>query len=368
MSDDLFIFGPSQDDEIDDQYGLSDDDLIFGGLSPYGPNQDRIVLQLAPAETVMGAVDAAPFGGGMVPVTPLESVLVRGVNTPEIAARVQQALLRIYPPDISVTLVNEDNDSGEDTLEFPLSELAKRQIGDDEILVLPPVDPYERTRVIEGLQQIIASLRAPGGCPWDREQTHQSLTRYMIEEAYEAVQAIETGGPSKLAEELGDVLLQILLHAQIAEEQGTFMLEDVFEILASKMIRRHPHVFGDRSAETAEEVVTAWDQIKQQERSGQPDEDAPSIFDSVPPSLPALARTQALLRRAESRGIDCEQISVRVLTALSESDNANESRFAGQLAALARDARAQGIDAEGALRRWTECFEKIANEAVTETK
>ena len=351
MSDDLFLFDLADDD----------DDMPLG-------LEDAAVLQLVDVDSVLDALDAEPFGGGMMPLGPLESALVRGINSPQIAARIQTALLRIYPPNLDVLLVNEHDEGDAGSREIQLSALAAQEIVDDEILILPPVDPVEHTRVIEGLQQIIASLRAPGGCPWDREQTHQSLTRYMIEEAYETVQAIETAGPSELVEELGDVLLQILLHAQIAEENGSFTLEDVFEILASKMIRRHPHVFGDRSVKTSGEVVTAWDQIKQQERADQPSNEATSILGSIPPSLPSLARAQTMLRRAESHGIDVEQLSRRVASTMSESGDENEARVAERLAAIARDARSQGVDAEGVLRRWTECFEKIANESHAETE
>jgi len=350
MNSDRFLFG-----------SFDDDDDMEGDFEP-----EANVLQLVDVDTILDTLNAAPFGGGMLPLSPLETAIVRGIDSPEIAREVQTALLRIYPPTLDIVLVNEE-DQSEKQRECKLSELARQEIV-DEILILPPVDPIEHTRVIEGLQQVIASLRAPGGCPWDREQTHQSLTRYMIEEAYEAVQAIETGTPSDLAEELGDVLLQILLHAQIAEENGSFTLEDVFEILASKMIRRHPHVFGDRSVETAGEVVTAWDQIKRQERSGQTGDEAPAVFGSIPPSLPSLARAQTMLRRAESHGIDVEKISNRVAASLSQSVDADEARVAAQLAAIAREARAHGVDAEGALRRWTERFEEIANESAPETE
>jgi tetrapyrrole methylase family protein/MazG family protein len=352
MSDELFLFGPVDDDD-DLPYLEGDDDMG--------------TLQLVDANSIQDALAAAPYGGGMLPLSPLESALVRGISTGEIAQRVQRALLRIYPPDVSVLLVNEDEEFDQDPFEFPLSELAAQEFDGERSIILPRVEPVEHTRVIEGLQQIIARLRAPGGCPWDREQTHQSLTRYMIEEAYETVQAIETAGPSELAEELGDVLLQILLHTQIAEENGVFTLEDVFEILAAKMVRRHPHVFGDRSVESAGEVVTAWDQIKQQERATKSDDDAASVFDSIPPSLPALSRIETMLRRAESHGMDIEQISGRVASTMNESGAADEAQVAEQLSTIVRDARERGVDAEGALRRWTECFEKIANESAPQT-
>lgn len=353
---------------LDALFENMDDESVEDALMELGLDPDALVIQIAHAEAVAEAALAAPFGGGLLALSPHENAMVHGIDSIELLSHVKQALLRVYPAELDVLFVADDEDDPDDARQFKLSELDEQEPDAERMLYLPASDALNDGRTMQSVQQIIARLRAPGGCPWDREQTHQSLTRYMIEEAYEAVEAIETGGPSELAEELGDVLLQILLHAQIAEEHGTFSLEDVFEILASKMIRRHPHVFGDRSVETSGEVVTAWDQIKRQEYSGQAGEDTPSIFGSIPPSLPALARAQTMLRRSESHGIDFEQISERVATALRESGDANEAHVAEQLVAIARDARAQGIDGEGALRRWTECFEKIANEAVTETK
>ena len=128
----------------------------------------------------------------------------------------------------------------------------------------------------ESFEQIIRMLRSPGGCPWDREQTHESLKPACIEEAAELVGAInmysKTGDPSNMREELGDLLLQIVMHAVIAEEEGLFTMDDVIETVSEKMIRRHPHVFGNAKADTSEQVLQNWEEIKQQEKKGRPDE------------------------------------------------------------------------------------------------
>ena len=121
-------------------------------------------------------------------------------------------------------------------------------------------------RSFDGLREIVRRLRAPDGCPWDRVQTHESLRRYLLEETYETLDALDGGNPAKLREELGDVLLQILLHAQIASESGEFTIDDVIEGIATKLLRRHPHVFGETKVDTAEEVVLKWEAIKSDER------------------------------------------------------------------------------------------------------
>jgi tetrapyrrole methylase family protein/MazG family protein len=149
----------------------------------------------------------------------------------------------------------------------------------------------------------MARLRAPGGCPWDREQTHQSLVPYLIEETYETVDAVATGELAALKEELGDLALQIAFHAQLAAEVGAFTFDDVFRACADKLIRRHPHVFdatGTR-ARTADEVVGQWDEIKQ--REGKPAR-GPSLVDGVPKGLPALAKAQHVQTRAARVGFD----------------------------------------------------------------
>lgn len=115
------------------------------------------------------------------------------------------------------------------------------------------------------MRQVVATLRSPNGCPWDREQTHQSLKKYLIEEAYELLEAIDENDDDHMVEELGDVLLQIMLHAQIGEDEGYFTIDDVIEAITSKMIRRHPHVFGDKAAKTVDEVLSNWQDIKQNE-------------------------------------------------------------------------------------------------------
>ena len=194
------------------------------------------------------------------------------------------------------------------------------------------------------LPALIGRLRAPDGCPWDREQTHASLRPYLLEEAYETLDAIDDGDAARLAGELGDLLLQVLLHAQIASEEGTFDIDEVARRLAEKLVRRHPHVFGDEAYAGADHI-TRWEQLKRAES------EAPkSVIAGVPASLPALFMAERLLERAER---------VKVRPPVDEhADGVGERLFA-----LAAEARAKGLDPEQELRavnrRFAERFERF---------
>ncbi len=156
------------------------------------------------------------------------------------------------------------------------------------------------------LVQVFAALRSENGCPWDREQTHESIKPDLIEETYEVIEAIDAGHPGKLREELGDLLCNIMLHAQIAKDEGEFDINDIIKILTEKLIRRHPHVFGDQEANNADQVVKNWEQIKRSE-SGY--EDRKSALDGVPDHLPNLQRAQKLQRKAARVGFDWNNVS-----------------------------------------------------------
>ena len=209
------------------------------------------------------------------------------------------------------------------------------------------------TRGYEELRNVVARLRAPDGCPWDREQTHASLRPYVIEEAYEVLAVLDSGKTDGLPEELGDLLLQVILHSQLAEEAGEFDMADVLEGLAQKLVRRHPHVFGDVELETSGQVVAQWDELKKSER----DESA-SALANVPPAMPALAYTQTLLRRAEAAGFAWphrEDVLAKLNEELRELESASTPQEAKDelgdlLLNVANYARYLGIDAEEALR------------------
>jgi tetrapyrrole methylase family protein/MazG family protein len=211
----------------------------------------------------------------------------------------------------------------------------------------------DETRKYAELRAIVARLRAPDGCPWDREQTHASLRRYLIEETYEAIAALDEGDMPALAAELGDVLFQVLIHSQLAEEAGEFSMSEVMSGLADKLVRRHPHVFGEVQIETAGEVVEQWDELKRAER-----EATDSALSGVPPALPALAYAQTLLRRAAAAGFAWSD-RADVLTKLNEelaelaaagSREERTAEFGDLLINVANYARYLDIDAEEALR------------------
>ena len=209
----------------------------------------------------------------------------------------------------------------------------------------------------------IARLRAPDGCPWDREQTHQSIAHNMIEEAYEAVDAIEAGDARHLREELGDVLLQVVLQAQIAADAGEFTIDDVCHDINEKMVRRHPHVFGDAAADSAGQVADIWDQVKMAEHKAEAAEggageaERKGLLDGVPTSFPALMQAQKISRKAVAAGFewpDEEGVWEKVAEEVEEFKNASpedaELEFGDVLFSLVNVARWRGIDAENALR------------------
>ncbi len=210
----------------------------------------------------------------------------------------------------------------------------------------------EELRTLEGLRRIVATLRGPHGCPWDRAQTHQSLRHYLREEAAEALEAIESADDERLAEELGDVLLQVFLHAQIAQERGAFSLEDVVYGITSKVVRRHPHVFGSAHAETPEAVVAQWEELKRQEKG-----DKAESLGSVPPIMPALAQAQLLQGRAARRGFSWPSPDGAWQKVLEEMAELREARTPQErfhelgdlLFAICDLARLLSVDAEDAL-------------------
>jgi len=203
------------------------------------------------------------------------------------------------------------------------------------------------------LVDIISRLRAPNGCPWDRKQTHASLRENLLEECYEVLEALDEGASEKLREELGDLLMQVVFHAQIATEAGEFELGDVVRSINTKLIHRHPHVFGSLEVKDAEEVVFNWQALKQEEREADT-----SILDSVPKQMPALSYSQEIQQRVAQVGFDWEDID-GVIDKLAEevgefkqadSEEQKAREFGDLLFTLANVARRLGIDLEAALR------------------
>jgi tetrapyrrole methylase family protein/MazG family protein len=239
------------------------------------------------------------------------------------------------------------------------------------------LDPVDNIGSPHGMAAISARLRAPDGCPWDRKQTHASLRPFVLEEAYETVDAVEHGAPADLAEELGDLFLQVILHAQLAAEEGTFDLVDVYRTLGAKIVRRHPHVFGDVEASTAEQVLRNWEAIKARERTDGDGNPGPSAFDGIARALPALAASREIQERASSIGWDWDAIDgvwekvreeldeLHAAGAMAEAEarDAMLHELGDLLFALVNLARWMKLDPEEALRRanrrWIERYGEV---------
>jgi tetrapyrrole methylase family protein/MazG family protein len=252
-------------------------------------------------------------------------------------------------------------------------------ITDDELAsgphFVPPVDALHNGASPYSLPWLVARLRAPDGCPWDREQDHLSLRKFLVEETYEVYDALEAGSSPQLAEELGDLLLQIVLHAQYAAEDGVFDMTDVHREVMAKIVRRHPHVFGDTVAESAADVLRNWEQIKAGERAAQSngsgksvsrDTSMPAAFAGLSRSLPALAYAQEMQERAASLGYDWPNVDgvlgkvteeAEELTA-ARDDAERREEFGDLLMVLVNLGRKLGIDSEAALRQASGKFAK----------
>jgi tetrapyrrole methylase family protein/MazG family protein len=221
------------------------------------------------------------------------------------------------------------------------------------------LDNKDDLKSFDRLVAIIERLRKPGGCPWDREQTHDSIKGNMLEEAYEAVETIDKGDMTKLCEELGDILMQIVLHSQMAKEAGSFEIGDVIRKICDKLIYRHPHVFGDRKVKDSSEVMANWEELKRKEGKGE-------LLSGLPKNMPALAYAQTVGRRVARVGFDWEtvddiidQLSEEVAELQQAPDHQHKiMEFGDLLFTLVCIARRMDIDAEAALRGSNERFYK----------
>jgi tetrapyrrole methylase family protein/MazG family protein len=222
-----------------------------------------------------------------------------------------------------------------------------------------PVPSGRQGERLLDLVKVMARLRDPGGCPWDAEQTHQTLARHLLEETHELLDAIEGDDPDAIRDELGDLLLQVVFHAQIAAGEGRWDLDDVAEGLVRKLVYRHPHVFGDVSVSGAEEVLANWEKLKAAEKG-----ERTSVEDDIPSSLPALARAAKVQRRAAAVGFEWRSVDGALTKLREEVDelaNATDPALAEDeigdvLFATVAVARKLGLDAESALRRTTRTF------------
>lgn len=321
-------------------------------------------------------VDAGALGGSgldlLIELNPRWPAVVTGVFSPRVASDVKLALGRVYPPEHSLRVVYHPGLPEARVTDVVLPDLDRSNLALDHLthVVVPAAIGYTPNGSMHTLRAIVARLRAPQiGCPWDLEQTHRSLIPYMIEEAYEVVDAIEEDGTGGLADELGDVLLQVALHAEIADQTDEFEWNDVVRALSEKLVRRHPHVFGDVQVGGSSDVVRNWDQLKAVERASQPP--ASSALDGVSRSLPQLKRAAELSRKATKAGFAwpgrqhaVDKVHEELEEFLEASTPADQREELGDLLfILAELAWLDGIDPEEALRaanrKFMQRFEQV---------
>ena len=284
-----------------------------------------------------------------------------------IASEVKLTLMERLPDEYEVVVATAVGSSEESLLRVPLHELDRvTTLNNLTAVYVPPVQDDTLLREeFSTLRQVIATLRGPNGCPWDKKQTHESLKPYLIEESYEVLDAIDHEDDDHLVEELGDVLLQVMLHAQIGEDAGWFSIQDVLASVTNKMVRRHPHVFGEVVADTAEEVVSNWDAIKQQEKGKK---DAGRLS-GIPKGLPGLMKAISLQKAAAKVGFDwteAEPIWSKLDEELEEfkaelthgDRQKMEQELGDVLFTLANVARFYKIDAEQAIASTNTKFQR----------
>ena len=294
---------------------------------------------------------AADERHSLIPTLIDESVTV-DTGMPAEPTALARALVDATNDGHVVWLVSDDGDPA--LIEALTPEIATRAEAGEEIELEVLHGSYDvpGSRLLD-VVAVMDRLRSPGGCPWDAEQTHESLATYLVEETFETLAAIDSDDPDALREELGDVLLQVAFHSRIAEESSAraWSIDDVASELVDKLVRRHPHVFGDGDAESASDVEEAWHELKQQEKPRR------TVVDGVPMALPALALSEKLLSRTAKAGLDIEVDEPEL------PDVLDEELLGAILFGVVSAARRQGLDAESALRRFSHAFAEQARRA-----
>lgn len=318
-------------------------------------------LRLSPPSKLI-LLEAITLATAHVPPFPPDMpVLFTNVNSDAIASQLKTVLLTTYPSEHQVFIVDGANAKGERLSEFSIGAFS-----DTTCVYVPALG--EGTS-FESFAEIVAHLRAPNGCPWDREQTHETLRKHLLEESYEAISAIDSGDFADMREEFGDLLLQVVLQSQIANEEGQFNINQVVQGIHSKIVRRHPHVFGDLELDGVDGVLANWEKLKEKERSekGKSEKkDDRGLLDGVPLALPALSQAQEYQDRAGRVGFDWPEIDGVLDKVKEEIDEIKNAETDFELAseigdlffALVNVARWKKIDAESALRGTNMKFRK----------
>ncbi|MBN2043422.1 MAG: nucleoside triphosphate pyrophosphohydrolase [Anaerolineales bacterium] len=334
---------------------------IIDGLSFLEPTFSALRIDPLPQTSLVDALElVSSYYPGFPPHQP---ALVAQLYSKKLAGEIKITLMSQYPDEHEVILVHAAGTRDEKIERLPLHQIDKSErIGLLTSLYLPPVGEYTS---FEGFQDLIAHLRSPEGCPWDREQTHQTLRTNLLEEAYEAIDAIDRDDQAEMQEEFGDLLLQIVLQTQIASEYGEFNMTDVIRGIHTKLVRRHPHVFGDIYLDDADSVIKNWEAIKAEERS-QNHDFGKGVLDGIPKVMPALSVAEKYQRRAARVGFDWPEIGGVVdkleeeLAELraAEGDQMKAEEFGDLLFVLVNLGRWWGIDSEDALRQTNQKFKQ----------
>ncbi len=334
---------------------------IINGVSFLEPVFAALGLDPYPRLSLVDAIELSQAHVADFP--PDRPALVAQLYSQIVAAEVKMTLNTVYPDEHPVRLIHAAGTTEEVVEDIPLYEIDRsKRIGLLTVLYVPPL---EKGTSFEAFQEIVAHLRAPDGCPWDREQTHASLRPHLLEESYEALAALDSGDPLKMQEEFGDLLLQIVLNAQIAAEEGDFTMADVLKGIHDKIVRRHPHVFGDLKVDGVSGVLKNWEKLKEAERAdnGEPEK---GLLDGVPLALPALTQAQEYQARAARVGFDWPEIG-GVLEKIAEEIEevrraSNREELSAELGdllfALVNLARWKKVDAESALRETNVRFKR----------
>jgi tetrapyrrole methylase family protein / MazG family protein len=302
-----------------------------------------------------------PFAGGAWPFSTNQTIILTNVNLVEDGETIASILDRRYRRDSAVWISPM---IGEPALSrSTIGDLSRETFSSPVFILIPSSSGDQFQKSADDLQRLVATLRAPGGCPWDREQTNESLAKNLIEESYELLDAIESGDADSMKEELGDYLLQALMHCQIAEEEANFTLEDVIDGVVRKLVRRHPHVFADAEIHDSSGVLRSWDEIKRQERETSARPRSTTLFGDIPRALPALMRAQSLMKRASRSELDPAEVQTSVHQALLATERDDERTCISRMIAVVEEAQHLGIDLEQALRSWSLEFERVVGMA-----
>lgn len=314
------------------------------------------ILRITPPSKLT-LLDAHEFISRHYPPAPPDvDALILGIDSAELALQVKNVLLGVYPAEHKVFVVDQGKKKEERLVDFDGVDFSANTC-----LYLPSLG--EGTS-FESFAEIVAHLRAPNGCPWDREQTHQTLRTHLLEEAYETLAAMDTNDVESMREEFGDLFLQILLNSQIASEANEFTITNVIKSINDKLIRRHPHVFGDVQVDGVDGVLQNWEKLKEKERGKKKEEKG--ILDGVPAALPALTQAQEYQDRAARVGFDWPQIDGVLDKIKEEIDEIKGAEADFELASeigdlffvLVNFARWKHVDAEAVLRGTNMKFKK----------